>query len=74
MSKAEDKVANAREEVSNFMNDLKRTQERKTREREQKALTDVMLNALNTGALEFTINGTTWRRKTRRGKTFTADR
>lgn len=74
MLKAEDKAANARAEVSGFMNDLKRTQERKAREREQKALTDAMLNALNTGALEFTINGTTWRRKSRRGKTFTADR
>ena len=74
MPKAEDKAANARAEVSGFMNDLKRTQERKAREREQKALTDAMLSALNTGALEFTINGTTWRRKSRRGKTFTADR
>lgn len=74
MLKAEDKAANARAEVSGFMNDLKRTQERKAREREQKALTDAMLNALNTGALEFTVNGTTWRRKSRRGKTFTADR
>lgn len=74
MLKAEDKAANARAEVSGFMNDLKRTQERKAREREQKALTDAMLSALNTGALEFTINGTTWRRKSRRGKTFTADR
>lgn len=73
MMKAEDKAANARKEVSDFMNGLKRTQERKIREREQKALTDAMLNALNTGALEFTINGTTWRRKSRRGKTFTAD-
>lgn len=74
MMKAEDKAANARAEVSAFMNGLKRTQERKAREREQKALTDAMNNALNTGALEFTVNGTTWRRKTRRGKTFTADR
>lgn len=72
MSKAEDKAANARAEVSGFMNDLKRTQERKAKEREQKALTDAMLNALNTGALEFTVNGTTWRRKTRRAKTFTS--
>ena len=74
MLKAEDKAANARAEVSAFMNGLKRTQERKAREREQKTLTDAMLNALNTGALEFTVNGTTWRRKSRRGKTFTADR
>lgn len=73
MLKAEDKAANARAEVSGFMNDLKRTQERKAREREQKALTDAALNALNTGALEFTVNGKTWRRKSRRGKTFTAD-
>ena len=73
MLKAEDKAANARAKVSGFMNDLKRTQERKAREREQKVLTDAMLNALNTGALEFTVNGTTWRRKSRRGKTFTAD-
>lgn len=74
MMKAEDKAANARAEVSSFMNDLKHTQERKAREREQKALTNAMLNAYNTGALEFTINGITWRRKSRRGKTFTADR
>lgn len=73
MLKAEDKAANARAEVSTFMNRLKRTQERKAIEREQKTLTDAMRNALNTGALEFTVNGTTWRRKTKRSKTFTAD-
>lgn len=73
MTKAEDRAASARAEVSGFMNDLKRAQERKAREREQKELTTAMKNALESGALEFTVNGTTWRRKTRRAKSFTAD-
>lgn len=68
------KALSANDEVRSFMDGLRRSQEKKAKEREQKALTDAMLNALNTGALEFTINGTTWRRKSRRGKTFTADR
>lgn len=41
--------------------------------REQKELTTAMKNALESGALEFTVNGTMWRRKTRRAKSFTAD-
>ena len=73
MMKAEDRAASARAEVSGFMNDLKRAQERKAREREQKEHTTAMKNALESGALEFTVNGTTWRRKTRRAKSFTAD-
>ena len=70
----QNKALSANDEVRSFMDGLRRSQEKKAKEREQKALTDAMLNALNTGALEFTINGTTWRRKSRRGKTFTADR
>ena len=73
MERAGNKAANARQDVSNFMNELKREQTRKARERENKALTTAMKNALESGALEFTVNGTTWRRKTRRAKSFTAD-
>ena len=73
MERAGNKAANARQDVSNFMNELKREQDRKARERENKALTTAMKNALESGALEFTVNGTTWRRKTRRAKSFTAD-
>lgn len=68
------KALSASDEVRSFMDGLRRSQKNKAKEREQKALTDAMLNALNTGALEFTVNSTTWRRKSRRGKTFTADR
>ncbi len=68
------KALSASDDVRSFMDGLRRSQEKKSKEREQKALSDAMMNALNTGALEFTVNGTTWRRKSRRGKTFTADR
>jgi hypothetical protein len=51
---------------------LQDAQKKKVREREQKALSDAAKKALESGALEFTVNGTTWRRKTRRSKSFTA--
>ena len=73
MERASDKAANARAEVSSFMNDLKRDQERKVRERERIELTNAMRQALDSGALEFTHNGITWRRKTKRAKSFTAE-
>lgn len=73
MSKASNKAATARAEVSSFMDGLKKEQAKKAREREQKEITSAMLNALDKGLLEFTVNGTTWRRKTKRSKTFTAN-
>lgn len=74
MLKAEDKAANARAEVSGFTNDLKRTQERKAREREQKAFSDAAMKAIKNGDLSFTVNGETWVRKTRRGNNFRLQR
>ena len=73
MQRASDKAADARGEVTAFMTGLRQEQARKVRERERQALTDAMKKAIETGALEFTINGTTWRRKTRRAKSFTAE-
>ena len=73
MQRAADKAAGARAEVSAFMQGLRQEQTRKVRAREQQALTDAMKQAIESGALEFTVNGTTWRRKTRRSKSFTAE-
>lgn len=73
MMQNENKAANARQEVRSFMNGLQDAQKKKVREREQKALSDAAKKALDSGALEFTVNGTTWRRKTRRSKSFTAE-
>ena len=73
MSKAGDKAVNARAEVSRFMNELKQEQERKAKEREKRELTNAYHNAIEKGLLEFTVNGTTWRRKTKRAKSFTAN-
>lgn len=73
MRTAEDRAVKARAEVSAFMDGLRREQTRKAREKERQALTDAMKKALDTGALEFTVNGTTWRRKSRRSRSFTSE-
>ena len=38
--------------------------------RKQQAMTTAMSNAISSGALEFTVDGVTYRRKSKRSKTF----
>lgn len=68
------KALSASDEVRSFMDGLRRSQEVKAKEREQKAFSDAAMKAIKNGDLSFTINGETWVRKTRRGKNFQLQR
>lgn len=73
MDRANNKAAKARQDVQQYMDGLRAEQRRKKARREDDELINAARNALKSGALEFTVNGTTWRRKTRRSQKFTAD-
>ena len=65
-----DKALDARRDVNEFM-DTVRAKERETiAKRKQQAMTSAMSNALSSGALEFTVDGVTYRRKSKRAKSF----
>ena len=65
-----DKALDARRNVNEFM-DTVRAKERETiAKRKQQAMTSAMSNALSIGALEFTVDGVTYRRKSKRAKSF----
>ena len=70
---ASDKASKAEAKVNTFMEGLRQEQRAKKLQNENNALADAARKALADGALEFTVNGQTWRRKTRRAKSFTAD-
>ena len=65
-----DKALNARREVSEFMNSVHAKERDVIAKRHQQAMTTAITNALNSGALEFTVNGATYRRKSKRAKSF----
>lgn len=67
------KALSASDNVRSFMEGLRKEQAEKVKARERKALTDAYNKALAEGALSFTVNGKTWTRKTKRGKTFTSN-
>lgn len=54
------------------MKEVRQKEQNAVRKQFQTAMTNAMKNALDSGALEFTINGVTYRRKSKRSKTFTA--
>lgn len=68
------KALSASDEVRSFMDGLRRSQEVKVKEREQKAFSDAAMKAIKNGDLSFTVNGETWVRKTRRGNNFRLQR
>lgn len=67
----QNKAVSAGEKVRSFMEGLRKDQQLKVKQREQKALTDAYTKAIAEKALSFTVNGQTWTRKTTRSKTFT---
>lgn len=73
MRSAADKAAKAETQVTTYMEGLRQEQRAKKRQAENNSLADAARKALAEGALEFTVNGQTWRRKTKRAKSFTAD-
>lgn len=68
------KALSASDEVRSFMDGLRQSQEKKVKEREQKAFSDAAMKAIKNGDLSFTVNGETWVRKTRRGNNFRLQR
>ena len=69
-----DKAVTARGDVDRYMNKLRDDQRKAAQRRENQALTNAMKQAIDSGALEFTHNGTTWVRGNRRSRKFTAKR
>lgn len=72
VSRNADKAAQARQDTQNFMNNLRKDQKQKAKQREARGLKSALDQAIASGALEFTYNGQTWTRKSKRSKTFTA--
>ena len=65
-----DKAINARLAVEDHIKSVREREHTVIRQRQQKAMTDAMANALSNGLLEFNVNGATYRRKSKRAKSF----
>lgn len=66
-----DKVAKAESAIDTHMNNTRKLSQQNARKGKETNLTNALNNAIKNGDLEVTVNGETWRRKTRRGTTFT---
>lgn len=65
-----DKAIDARLKVEDHMKAVRELNQSNHRKANQKAMTEAMKKAIETGALSFTINGVTYKRKSTRAKTF----
>ena len=65
-----DKALDARREVREFMESVHAKERDTIAKRAQQAMTTAMSNALANGSLEFTVNGATYRRKSKRSRSF----
>lgn len=68
--KTGDAAINARLKVDEYMKEVHELNLKNHREANQRAMTNAMSKALSSGALEFTVNGATYRRKSKRAKSF----
>ena len=71
--KASEASTQKRGSIIAFMENLRKEEKKRKKSVEAKTLTDALANALNSGALEFTFNGKTYRRKNKRQKSFTRE-
>lgn len=65
-----DQALDARREVKEFMDTVHAKERETIAKRKQQAMTSAMTKALSSGALEFTIDGAKYRRKSKRAKSF----
>lgn len=65
-----DKALDARRDVREFMESVHAKERDTIAKRAQQAMTTAMSNALANGSLEFTVNGATYRRKSKRSRSF----
>lgn len=65
-----DRVLDARRDVREYMDDVRKRSHETALKNHQKAMTTAMNNALQNGSLTFTVNGITYRRKSKRAKAF----
>lgn len=72
VQRSSDKAARARQDTANFMDNLRKEQKAKAKQREMANLTKALNDAIKSGALSVTVNGKTYTRKSTRSKTFTA--
>lgn len=66
-----DSAVVARQKTENFMVNLRKADQSKKKTASASSLNSAFLSAYNSGALEFTYNGETYRRKSKRSKSFT---
>lgn len=71
VSKNAEKAVYARQAVSSFMDDLRKQDKAKRKTKEAKTFNDAFVSAYNSGVLEFSYGGSTYRRSSTRSKTFT---
>ena len=65
-----DKALDARQNVKEFMDSVHAKERETIAKRRQQEMTSAMSKAISSGALEFTVNGATYRRKSKRAKSF----
>lgn len=66
-----DKAVDARQKTNAFMDDLRKSDKAKRKTKEAKSFNDAFVAAYNSGVLEFSYGGSTYRRSSTRSKTFT---
>lgn len=72
VQRSSDKAARARQDTADFMDNLRKEQKAKAKQKETANLTKALNDAIKSGALSVTVNGKTYTRKSTRSKTFTA--
>jgi hypothetical protein len=70
IQKNQSKALSASDNVRNYMENLRKQQAKKQKEREQKAFTTALSGAQNAGKLEFTHNGKTYFRTTKKSSSW----
>ena len=70
MRAAGDTAIYARVKVEEHMREVRELNNSNHVKANQRAMTTAMTNALQSGALEFTVNGAKYRRKSKRAKSF----
>ena len=72
VSQRADKAAEARQATQNFMNNLRKAQQAKSKQQQAADMKTALSNAIANKQLSFEFGGKTWSRKSLRSKTFTA--
>lgn len=71
VSRNAESAASARQKTNSYMDSLRKADSAKKKAASAKSFNDAFTSAYRSGVLEFTYNGETYRRKSKKSKTFT---